>query len=158
MANPRPTPTRLRLLTGDTSKGKNPIPKKDPSLRLKAEIPSMPGTLRDRVARDEWKRVTELLKGAGVLTRVDQRVLMLYADAFSVYREAMVDIKANGLTYTSDKGNRLANPMTHVLQTARKDMLRYLQELGMTPAARVRVEALDDAEQDELGDFLSKAT
>ena len=78
MANPHPTPTALRILTGDTSKGKNPINRNDPSLRMKAEIPPRPQNLRDREARNEWDRTTKLLEDAGIITRIDVKVLLLY--------------------------------------------------------------------------------
>ena len=158
IGGPPPTPTKLRLLKGDTSKGNKPIPKNDPSLHLKAEIPAMPSSLRDRRAREEYKHMSAMLKGAGILSRIDQRVLMLYCDSFSVYREAMEDIKKNGLCYYSDKGNRLANPMTHTMQAARHDMLRYLQEMGCTPAARVRVQWIgEDEKKDDFSVFLAEA-
>ena len=153
MACPRPTPTALRLLKGDTSKGKDPIPKDDPSLRMKAEVPPMPqNLLRDRVARDEWKRITKLLKGCGILTRVDVRILQLYCDTFSIYREAIKDYSKNGPTIYTSYGNPIQNPAAGVMHKARADMLKYLQELGMTPSARTRVHALPE-DQDELSLF-----
>ncbi len=80
-------PTVLRLLKGDTTKGKHPINTKDPSLKMGAQIPTMPGNLRDKEARNEFTRLTKLLDGAGILCRIDQKSLQIWCDTWSLYRE-----------------------------------------------------------------------
>ena len=140
-------PTVLRLLKGDTTKGKNPINKNDPSLFMQAEIPQRPGNLRDKEARNEWDRVTKLLDGARILTSVDQKILLIYCNTWSVYREAEKNIVKNGFYETLDNGYPAQNPAVSVMHTARKDLIRLLVELGMTPAARTRIHVLPEAER-----------
>jgi len=73
---------------------------------MKAEIPPRPGNLRDKEARNEWDRVTKLLSGAGILTRIDQRSLLLYCNTWSYYREAEKKINKEGFTLTTHNGPR----------------------------------------------------
>lgn len=152
MATPRPTPTALRVLRGDTSKGKNPIPKHEP--RLPPEVPQPPKSLRDKVARDEWRRVSRVLLDMGVLTRADGNALALFCDCYSLYVEAMAAVARVGLTVTYPSGVVAQNPAVSVAQKARMDMLRFLCEFGLTPASRTRISVLPE-ERDGLEEFLS---
>ncbi len=153
MANPRPTPTRLKILNGNP--GQRKINKKDPSLRMRSAIPAKPQLLRDKRAKDEWTRITDMLRGAGIITEVDQKILLMYCNTFSLYREAELDIIKNGMYTTYDSGPK-TNPAVTILHKTRTDIIRMLIEMGLTPSARSRIIALDEGDnpKESLESFL----
>src|SRR5947208_12708378 len=71
MANPHPTPTRLRLLHGDTSKGKNPINTNEPKVPVGA--PKMPVVgLIDDLAKKKFRSFCKMIDGYGILSTIEQ--------------------------------------------------------------------------------------
>jgi P27 family predicted phage terminase small subunit len=49
---------------------------------------------------------------------------------------------------TTDKGNKIQNPLVGIARRAQADMVRYASEFGMTPSARSRVHADKQAKED----------
>ena len=98
-----------------------------------------------------------MLGGAGILTRLDQRALLVYCNTWSYYREAEKKLSKEGMTLYSHNGSPIQNPSATVMHTARKDLMKLLAEFGMTPSSRTRVHALVEEDKDELSLFAAEA-
>ncbi len=149
----RPQPTKLKIMRGNP--GQRKLNERDPSLGMKSEIPPRPGNLSCKEARNEWDRITALMKGTGILSRVDKNILALYCDTWATYREASKMVQREGYTITYSTGSVAQNPAVGVLHKARGDLIKLLQELGLTPSARSKVIGLpEEHPQESLESFL----
>lgn len=94
----------------------------------------VPGYLSD-LARDEFRRVVSLLSARGVLDRTDPRVVELYAMNYDLARLAYRDIRNEGATVTSDRGNVSEHPAVTTLNSATIRLKAIANDLGLTPAS-----------------------
>jgi P27 family predicted phage terminase small subunit len=132
---PPPTPTALKILRGNP--GRRPLNLREPA--PPSAIPSPPTHL-DAVARSEWRRVVPQLAKAQLLTLVDRAALTGYCLAWSASVDATRKLAASSTILTSVKGYPYQNPEVLRLNQALKQLLRFSQEFGMTPASRSRIE------------------
>lgn len=149
MANPRPTPTALKLMRGNP--GQRKLNAKEP--KVEKEIPNPPPHLTDEESLAEWERMTEVLYGMGVLSRVDANALALYCDTHSAYVRAKTDIEENGFESATHNGSIIQRPCVAVFHRTKADMVKLLCEFGMTPASRTKVSIIE-SKKDQLDDFL----
>lgn len=117
----KPMSAALRLLRGNTNKGRVPTPPV-----YGAMDPKCPAELTDKVARAEWDRVAPDLARTKQVTAMERAVLMVYCQQY-----------ADWLRYTKRaakdaKAQRQANQALAL-------MLRAAAELGMTSTSRNRV-------------------
>lgn len=76
-------------------------------------------------------------------------MLGAYCMAYARWRTAEEAIAAmaerdsimSGLIVKTQSGGAAANPLVWIAQNAARDMVRYGGEMGMTPAARTRIES-----------------
>lgn len=107
--------------------------------KSKPKLPTCPEHLDD-VAKGEWKRVTELLKDAQILTEIDRGVLAAYCRAWSLYVEADKKVQKFGSMLISKRtGAPYQSPYVNQMTAAMKDLARFGAELGFTPLARKRM-------------------
>lgn len=134
----RPTPIPLRRLLGNP--GHRPLPERE--LRpLDASAPDPPRHL-SAGARAEWRQVVPELHRMGVIARLDGTLLAMYAEAVARWRAAERIVAADGMLLTTQQGNRIQHPAVGVANVARRDAVRIMGELGLTPAARAKMEAV----------------
>ncbi len=154
MAGRRPKPTVLKLVEGNP--GKRAINKREPKPRR--EVPSCPAHLGDS-GKVAWGRLSVLLDRMGVLTEADGAALERLCDCYTDILECRKLIETDGRTYktTTPQGETLikANPAVAQLRAADSQFKSYLVEFGLTPAARSKVHAStdDDQEEDPLAEF-----
>ena len=84
MRGRRPTPTRLKLLTGNP--GKRPLNEDEP--RPESAVPECPPELSP-TARKEWDRLVGELGALRMLTNLDRAALAAYCGAYALWAEAM---------------------------------------------------------------------
>jgi len=153
MAGRRPTPTALKLVTGNP--GKRAVNKKEP--RPKTKAPACPSHL-DAKGKVTWKKLCTLLAGMGVLTEADGLALERLVDCYSDIIECRKLIERDGRTYTTldQNSNTLIknNPAVNQLRAADSQFKSYLVEFGLTPAARTKVN-VDLPDGDEKKDPLA---
>ena len=169
MAGRRPKPTHLRLVEGNP--GKRPLNAMEPKPRR--EKPSAPAHLSGR-AKAAWGTVSVILDRMGLLTEADGLALEGLCEAYADVLEARAALKlpvtltgeddvitiaeAGKLTYvTVGKGGPMIRnrPEVALLADADRRLKSWLVEFGLTPAARSKVHASDDAkEQDPLDAYL----
>lgn len=143
---PRNKPTALRLVEGNRSK--RPIPENEPEFAIPTDMPDAPPFL-DPLAREEWDRVAPELYGIGLLTIPDTGTLAAYCMSYSrwraaeeaLQREAKTNDKAlHGAALIKTKeGNLIQHPLVGVANMARRDMVRFAAEFGLTPSARANL-------------------
>lgn len=147
-------PTALRAMQGNP--GKRALNAREPRPEQGA-MPQAPRWLK-AAARREWRRVARMLYNAGLLTQVDKAVLAMYCQAYGRMVEAEKELEqgmSGGEVILSDRGNLYINPWLNVATAAAKDVLRLAQELGMTPAARSRVQ-VERPRQKTLAEMLAE--
>ena len=166
---PSPKPTALRVLQGNA--GKVRINRDEPKPKAAPQISPPPNWL-DEFARELWNRLRPQLPWLG---ETDLETLALYCVAYSRVRESEIMISAGGLMDAmetseqefeeedapkkkSKKRKQKAkkqratlyvqqNPYISISRTYQKMMRGYAQELGLTPAARTRIQIDAPAKQ-----------
>ena len=139
-----PKPTALKELAGNP--GKRPLNHNEP--KPKVIIPTCPTWLTAEGKR-EYKRQAKMLVNLRVMTEADRMALASYASEYSKWREAEDILAVEGSVLISEKGGRYLNPMWSVANTHFKNMLKLMQEFGLTPASRTRIEAQPEEEQQQ---------
>lgn len=141
MSGPAPKPTALKELQGNP--GKRPINKLEP--KPKTGEPPMPRDL-SAPARKVWKRMVKMLLKLGVLTVADGDALAALCEAKALWREALDDVRQNGITISMEAATRNGavtvskkNPAISVMDSQAKIVKSYLESFGLTPSSRTKV-------------------
>jgi len=143
-------PTPLKVLTGN--RGKRPLPKGEP--QPLATLPAPPAALAGE-ALAEWQRLAGELHRIGVLTYVDQTVLAAYCQVYERWVSAEQAIRAEGAVVISPNGYNMPHPQNTLANQALSTMLKYMIELGLTPASRVKLAKGEVHIDDPLEQFLT---
>ena len=135
-AGRRPKPTALKLLQGNP--GRRPI---DDSREPKPDLalPQCPDELHGAGLR-EWNRIVPELYKVGLLTKIDQGMLLGYCLARHRLAEAVAE--------DDFRKERAALEIMH----------RYMVEFGMSPSSRsrVKIDPKDDKEVPDDEAFLAR--
>ncbi len=129
-----------------------PIPKRNNVTELKTPgdnkpkftAPDCPSHLHGS-ARTEWLRIIVFLEKYKLITDIDTAALALYCVAYGRWQDAeerIREIKADGgdgLIVKSPNGYPIQNPYLAIANRAMEDCYKYLQQFGLSPAARTRV-------------------
>ncbi|ATW30097.1 terminase [Candidatus Williamhamiltonella defendens] len=154
MAGRRPTPTALKLVTGNP--GRRPLNSAEPT---PPPYSAQPPTHLSNTAKDTWERLTQLLNSMSVLTLADAFALERLCDIYAEILRYRALIERKGETFEVHSQNGLlikANPAVSMLADADKRFKSYLVEFGLTPAARTKVRTHDKATHpDELDEFFA---
>lgn len=154
MPNPR-TPTTLKVLRGTDRKDRsNPA---EPKVGLVSATAQPPDWLGER-GRRAWADILPLLRGMKVMTLADPVALGLLCDALAEYVEARAVVIENGATYwTKGKSEMLRKrPEVEIAADAWRRAKIMLSEFGLTPAARSRVSAAGEGNEDPLEKWAAK--
>jgi P27 family predicted phage terminase small subunit len=112
----------------------------------------------DAIGQEEWQRLEEELKELGLLTNLDQAAMAIACDCYSKYIQATTKIDETALvgTHTNKGGakNLVINPYVHVAQRYADMYKKYCTELGLTPAARLKMTTSPGAPGETEGDAL----
>jgi P27 family predicted phage terminase small subunit len=144
MQGRRPTPTLLKLINGNP--GKRPLRLEE--FRPAVEIPAPPEHIRDNPeAIKEWRRITKLLAEYGLVSKVDRAALVFYVvnwarhcEAEDMIRKAAKASGGSGLFVKTPNDFPVQSPWLAVSNKAMEMCKTFLNEFGMTPAARTRVQ------------------
>lgn len=136
MRGRRPTPTRLKMLTGNP--GKRPLNADEP--RPEAAIPECPAELGE-VARQEWGRLVAQLEPLRMITHLDRAALASYCAAYALWAEATQAIQTYGAMVKSPTGYPIQSPYVSIANRQTEIMMRIASEFGFTPASRSRISA-----------------
>lgn len=138
----KPKPTALKLLEGNP--GFRPLNEKEPKVPKEMGLPECPAWLMD-AAKEEWYRLAKVLSDMGVLTAIDMAAFAGYCQNFARWKEAEEFIAEHGSTFETATGYIAQYPQVNISSGARKDMLKFAAEFGLTPSSRSRIIANSDA-------------
>lgn len=130
----KPKPTALKVLEGNP--GKRPLNKFEPKPENKA--PKCP-TWLEKEAKKEWRRMSKVLEGLGVLTEVDAAAFAGYCQAYARWKEAEEFLSKHGTIFKTPSGYIQQVPQVSIAQTYLKIMKDFCSEFGLTPSSRSRI-------------------
>ncbi|MDV2503096.1 MAG: phage terminase small subunit P27 family [bacterium] len=151
---PAKTPSKVVQLRGRP--GRRKVKKAEP--KPKAGPVKCPAWLH-KEAKAEWGRVADQLVALGVVTPIDTTVLAAYCQSYARWHEAEVELSETGSTVEFLDAEDVVkysqqSPMISIAHKERLMMLRFAQELGLTPSARTRLETTARPTTDETERFL----
>jgi P27 family predicted phage terminase small subunit len=134
MRGRKPTPTRLKVLTGNP--GKRPLNAME--LNPQPAVPDCPPELGP-LARREWDRLVGELAPLRLLTHLDRAALAAYCGAYALWAEATEAIQKFGTMIKSPSGYPVQSPYLAVANRQTEIMMRIASEFGFTPVSRSRI-------------------
>lgn len=150
---PNKTPKAIHKKRGTYQPSRHAGP--DPTPR--GGMPEPPADLMPD-ARESYLAIAGKLLSAKLLTELDDLALRLLAESYAMYLRAGQEIEHWGMTSVTDNGNTIQHPAVAVRNKAWAQVVKLLQEFGMTPAARtglaVDVDAKEDGKTAELARVL----
>jgi P27 family predicted phage terminase small subunit len=141
MRGRKPTPTRIKVLTGNP--GKHPLNHNEP--RPAFEIPECPPELGP-AAKREWERLVGELASLRLLTNLDRGALAAYCGAYALWAEAMQAIQQYGAMVKSPSGYPIQSPYVAIANRQAEITMKIAAEFGFTPASRSRIATPSPAE------------
>lgn len=91
-------------------------------------------------ARKEWRRLATPMFRAGVLTLADRAALAAYCQAYGRWVEAEEKLQSSPALLKTPSGAIQQSPLISIANKQQELMGRYMAELGLTPAARARLD------------------
>lgn len=130
---PAPTPTKLKLLRGETKESRL---NRNPPRVSGTSFPTMPDDMAPAAQRI-WRRVRRDYGSAGVITSIDAELLRAYCEAGSRYVSAATKLEESGpLIRGARLGELVKNPLHQIVRDNAELLRRLGRELGLSPAGR----------------------
>jgi P27 family predicted phage terminase small subunit len=133
-----PTPTKLRLLHGETRPSRINYNEPQPA-SMEPECPDY----FTPDAREVWDRVVIQLRAMDLLAAADQDMLAAYCQAVAKYQKAVRMIDASDLLLRGRDGNAVTNPAYRMMRDLAGSIRVLGNEFGFSPAARVGLTTKD---------------
>ena len=141
MARPgrAPKPSGLRLAEGTDRRGRTgrTLDRSTEPIPANTEL-EPPYAMGERV-RHIWDAVVAELDQMGLAAACDSYQLAGYCEAAALFERASQELEGAALV-VEGAASEVANKLIGIRERAQTQMLRFAQEFGLTPAARVRVE------------------
>ena len=145
---PKPVPNHLKLVRGNP--GKRPLNKKEP--KPAGDLFAPPGDL-PADAVPFWNQAIADAP-AGLLKRLDMRVLYIWAAAACMHSQALNKVMKVSLLIQSREGVIYQNPALAIVNRQAAVMLKAAAEMGFTPSSRTRISTgNDDPDRDSKNPF-----
>jgi P27 family predicted phage terminase small subunit len=135
MRGRKPRPTHLKVLDGNP--GRRPLNPGEPKPQVK--VPTCPAHLSPS-AKAEWKRLARILYTLRIFTELDRAALAAYCQAYGRWVEAEKKLKETPALLKMPSGYVQQNPWLTISNKQLELMHRYISDLGLSPAARTRVD------------------
>lgn len=141
---PAKTPTKLRVLAGETRPSQ--INRNEPKPRQAP--PSMPEGMSD-TAKAVWTRVLADYDNAGVITAIDSDAFRIFCEAVARYTTAVRMLDQSGPLVRGARGGELVKNPLHQIVRDNADLARSLaREFGLTPSSRTGLHAGETTVED----------
>lgn len=134
-------PIPLKVLEGNP--GRRPIPKDAPEFI--SDMPEPPEYLDD-YALEVWNRIGPGLYNLKLLSDYNRELFAAYCEACSDWRAAAEELnelkkesRLAAMTMTTSNGNIIQHTLIGVKNKARKDMISYGGEFGLSPSQAARL-------------------
>lgn len=154
MASPVPQPRALRVLKG------NGVDRRADGKKVPYQPKAVPYLPEDApahlppLAAEMWEHVAPELVRMTIGGNVDVAVLEAFCLAYQDMRDALELVRVQGATVPGSQGQPVTNPAVTMGQKARAQIGTLGTQLGLTPAARLRMtlpEVTDDEEDAVFG-------
>jgi P27 family predicted phage terminase small subunit len=96
------------------------------------------------------------------MTHIDRMALAAYCDSCGIWIRTrrllakMGEDGADGLLTKTAQGNVIQNPLIGIANKAKRDMMAYAEQFGMTPSARARVNAPPPSDHDPVLKYFTR--
>lgn len=127
-------PTALKILEGNL--GKRAINGHEP--KPPGSLPDCPSHL-SVVAHQEWHRIAASLNRIGLLTQVDRTTMAAYCQCYGRWVEAELKLAETPSILRLPSGYIQQSPWLTISNKQLELMVKYMSELGLTPASRSRL-------------------
>ncbi|KQX69239.1 phage terminase small subunit P27 family [Paenibacillus sp. Root444D2] len=157
MSNKNRKPIDVLLAEGKTHLTKSEIEErreKENAIRPNSDKIKCPSWVKDKVARSEYKRLSEELQELNLLTNLDVNTLASYAVAFSLYQKATQELEGQSLLI-----NESANPLIRIQLLYSDECKKYAIQMGLTISSRLKLvvpKPSDDKPKNKFGDFVNE--
>ncbi len=145
----KPKPTAIKELEGNP--GKRQLNTNEP--KPAARAPSCPKWLEPD-AKKEWRRLAKQMEQLGILTEVDMAAFAGYCQAYARWKAAEEFISKHGAIVKTPSGYWQQIPQVSIAQQYLKQMNKFCEQFGLTPASRSRIIA--NVQQTEYMDEMDK--
>jgi len=135
-----PVPIAVHKLSGTFRKDRH-----GDAMQIEASIPKPPRGL-DKRARMVWRYYAPLLAACGVLTAADREALACFCVAAARRSQAEEELAKHGPIVKSPSGYPIQNPWLAIVNKATEQMLKWGQELGLSPSSRCRIKVSPPAQ------------
>lgn len=105
---------------------------------------------------DFMKNIIDTFIEENKLHKLDALSLYILAGNVDIYLKCDEDIRLNGLTRVSDRGNASLSPYVIEMKQVQNSILSLLKEFGLTLGSRTKIKVIDDGGENPLLDFLKK--
>ena len=119
------------------------------------EDKSPPDALTDK-GKEEWRRVLRLLDKKGFIEDLDRSAIQAYCEACAEFNEMSRLVQKSGPVMKTEKGNWVFHPLVACKNQAAERMMKFAKDLGLTPWARSKMDAMEKDAEDEFSAFLKK--
>lgn len=112
----------------------------------------------DEIALAEFYRVVDELRKVNIVTNVDSVMLGMYANCYSLYYRATIEIGEQGLVteYTNKGGatNAVINPYIKIQQQYMTSLMKISEKFGLDPSSRAKIAHLQPSDKEKKEDPL----
>lgn len=119
----------------------------DRSATALAGIPEPPASLC-AVARTCWEQTAALMLDAGTISLLDATALELFSTLYARWVEASEQSRGTNAVITAPNGYQQKNPWYEIAASTQKDIKYYLNQFGLTPAARAKLKLEPPEDED----------
>jgi len=99
--------------------------------------------------------VTNDLMDLGLYDKCDKQILVMYALSCQNYFKYLLSANENDCLITSDSGITTVHPHFKVAQHHEKQMLNYMDRLGLNPLSRQKFEIKEEEKKSTLMDIIN---
>jgi len=124
--------------------------------------PTKPQVVKDdAIASTKWNQLCKEMETLGIMAKCDVDLLEMYCVLFAQYRSALASVRKTGLVLVTreDHGKTVEvkrNPFETVQNKTIAQLAKMMAELGLTPAARSRLAADPQEDDDPFMEYLNK--
>ena len=112
--------------------------------------PKCPAHLDDE-ARREWRRLVPILERMRVLTEADGIALANLCQQYATLIKAQRLLQKSGLLFKTKSGYIQQSPLVGIISAAVDQVNKLCREFGLTPAARTRIQVIQEEPKQENG-------
>ena len=107
----------------------------------KDELEKLPSSVfLDATAKREYERVRKNLRSIDIIGNLDRNSMIVYANAYSMYLQALKETKKKDFTPTmKTSSGEKPNPVYAIMEQAKKDMDTSGSALGMSASSRLKI-------------------